>query len=186
MTQRTKIIPFVLSLLVLALGGSACQLPVSLPFLQTSTPQPTYTPYPTYTPPPPAALWEVEVLSAIRSDTFGDLYYEASTNTVFLILTIQYTWLGEETTQFFPMSVVLLQPEDSSYPGGAYTAAFYQPENTTAVQNFITTRPPIVYILPGETRIEKFSWSLSVDGTDTRLQLLFPETLPLDFVISSQ
>jgi hypothetical protein len=180
MSNRSKVIPFILAVLILTLGGSGCQMPGGLEFLQDSTPYPTYTPYPS------PERWDVQVLSATRSTSFGDLYYEDSTNTTFYIVTIQYTYLGKDTAQFFPMSVLLLFPENSSYAGGAYTVGFYQPEDTTAVQNFINVQPPIIFMQPGETRIEKFAWGFLTTMADTRFKILFPETEPIDFEFSGE
>jgi hypothetical protein len=179
-----------LAFLLLTISAIACS---SAQFFPTATPYPTFTPYPTlapyptYTPNPPTMTpvpenWSVKVMSAIKSRTFGEWFYEESVNGEYVIITIEYTYLGRETTGFSPQSVVLLFPDDSSWPGYALAATDYQSENNNKVMNFFNQGPILTYIKPGQTKIEKFGWGLTV-STDTKYRLLFPETKPIDITI---
>ena len=130
MTRRIQFQTLLLGLLVLAFLSSGCSAYKKLPFFSTATPYPTNTPYPTTTPyptatsyptltpfptftpyptftPPPTQVpvmynWDVKVLSVAKSLTFGTWYYDASQNSEFIILTIEYTNKGQETHHFLP------------------------------------------------------------------------------------
>ena len=170
--------------MVLSLSILACS---SGQFLATATPYPTLTPYPTYTPNPPTATpipprWDVKILSAIKSKSFGEWYYADDVKSEYIIVTIEYTYRGDTTTQFSPQSVVLLFPDGSSWPGYALSATDYQPENNSKVTNFYNQGPVLTYIRPGQTKVEKFGWGLTINS-DTKYRLLFPEMEPIDITI---
>ena len=173
-----------LACMVLSLSILACS---SGQFFATATPYPTLTPYPTYTPNPPTATtipprWDVKILSAIKSKSFGEWYYADDVKSEYIIVTIEYTYRGDTTTQFSPQSVVLLFPDGSSWPGYALSATDYQPENNSKVTNFYNQGPVLTYIRPGQTKVEKFGWGLTINS-DTKYRLLFPEMEPIDITI---
>jgi len=173
-----------LAIWVLILSTIACS---SGQFLATATPYPTLTPYPTYTPNPPTATpiparWDVKVLSAIKSKSFGEWYYAEDLKSEYIIVTLEYTYRGERTTSFSPQTVILLFPDGSSWPGYALSATDYQPENSNKVTNFYNQGPILNYIKPGQTKVEKFGWGLTINS-DKKFFLLFPETKPIDIKI---
>lgn len=158
-------------------------------FLATATPYPTLTPYPTYTPNPSTATpvparWEVKVVSAVKSKSFGEWYYADDVKSEYIIVTLEYTYRGDQTVPFSPQTVVLLFPDGSSWPGYALSATDYQPENTSKVTNFYNQGPILNYIKPGQTKVEKFGWGLTITS-DTEYRLLFPETEPIDVKIGN-
>lgn len=189
MISQIRFQTIVIGLLIILLSSSGCQVINAMTFSATPTLNPTYTPYPTYTlyptytPLPPTEtplpkLWTVKVLSAVKSLTFGTWYFAASQNTEYLIATIEYTYNGQEPIQFSPQSLVLLDPEGSTYPGSALTVTNYQAENSNIVNNFTAESPILTYIRPGQTKIERFGWALIV-FPDTKFILLFPQTEPI-------
>jgi hypothetical protein len=102
----------------------------------------------------------------------------------YVIVTIEYTYLGRETTEFSPQSVVLLFPDNSSWPGYALAATDYQSESNNKVMNFFNQGSILTYIKPGETKIEKVGWGVGI-STDTHYRLFFPETEPIDITIEN-
>ena len=213
--NRPNIQLAILALMIILFSTSGCGGFNALPFIATKTPYPTYTPYPTvtpyptitdyptytpyptftevptYTPAPPTAtpipaLWNVKVISVEKSLNFGNLIFTKAQNSEFLIITIEYTNMGQNRTDFSPMSVLLLFPDGSSYPGGAYTVYDYQSESSNKVTNFITEEPIINYLNPGETRREKFAWVMWTGNVDKKFLLLFPETKPIDVIVPNQ
>jgi len=196
MSSRKKLHTMIFGLLVVMFSTIGCAVFNTLPIVATATPYPTYmpyptyTPYPTFTPPPPTVTpvpehWSVKVMSAIKAPTFGDWLYPEDQNAEFVIITIEYTYMGQDTTEFSPQSLVLLFPDGSSHPGAAFTATNYQSDGATTVKNLTTESSLILtYIRPGQTKIESFGWGLISTG-DTKYRLLFPETKPIDIVVDN-
>src|SRR3972149_11511114 len=151
------------SLLFLALfSSSGCSvvdafpLPPPLPPYPTLTPYPTDTPFPTPTLSPPTATpiadqWEVKIISATKSLVFGGLLYTETMNMEFLIVTIEYTNLRQETIEFHPGSLVLVYPDGSSYPGYSQIVNVSQAEGASVVIDLVKEIPPIIYAKPGQT-----------------------------------
>jgi hypothetical protein len=194
MNSHKRLQTVIFDLLFVMFSTSGCAVLNALPFMATATPYPTYTPYPTFTPPSPTVTlvperWSVKVISTVMARGFGVLYFTDEQKAEFLIITIEYTYLGQKTTEFSPMSVVLLFPAGSTYPGGAIATTFYQSESNSTVTNFTTEAPILTYIKPGQTKIEKFGWGLTSDGNThyagTKLRLLFPETKSIDITIGN-
>jgi hypothetical protein len=207
MKRRIQFQTLLLGLLILAILTSGCSAYKKLPFFSTATPYPTNTPYPTTTPyptatayptltpfptftpyptftPPPTQVpvmynWDVKVLSVTKSLTFGTWYYDTSQNSEFIIMTIEYTNKGQETITFYPMSVVLVFPENSTFPGASLAASLYQPEGSTIVRSFDNDGPVISYISPGQTKTDQFAWAVAA-LTDNHYKLLFPGMDPID------
>ncbi len=158
-----------------------CSSTNSLPFIATATPYPTYTPFPTFTPLPPQPTltptperWSVHVLRALRAPTFGDLFFKKGDKYEYLIVTVQYSFAGTYTYRFFPMSVELVYPEGSGWPGFAAAAEAYQAEGDDYVMDFYNEPTLYSLIKPGETHTDKFAWTIPVGGEE-RYLLFFPE-----------
>ena len=188
MNHRARLQAMTFRLLIVMFITMGCATS-TLPFIATATPYPTYTPYPTFTPLPPTATpvpdrWKVKVISAVKAQTFGEWFFEESLKAEYIIITIEYTYMGQETTEFSPQSVVLLLPEGSTWPGYAVAATEYQAENNIKVTDFFNQGPIITFMRPGQTKIEKFGWGFTASA-DKKYRLLFPETEPIDITISN-
>jgi len=174
----------IFGLLLVFFSTIGCATFETLPFISTATPYPTYTPAPPTSTPIPER-WSVKVISAIKALTFGDRYYTEDQKSEFLIITIEYTYNGQDTTEFSPQSVILLFPDNSSYPGAAFAATDYQAEGYSTVTDFATQAPILAFIRPGQTKTEKFGWGLP-SIADTKYRLLFPETKPIDITVDNR
>jgi len=195
MINQMRFQTMIIGMFIILLSSSGCQAINAMTFNPTPTLNPTYTPYPTYTlyptytPLPPTEtplpkLWTVKVLSAVKSLTFGTWYFPTTQPGEYLIATIEYTFNGQEPIQFSPQSLVLLDPEGSTYPGSALTVTNYQAEDSNVVNNFTAESPILTYIRPGQTKIERFGWALRV-FPDTKFILLFPQTEPIDVIVNN-
>jgi len=186
--KRSRTVIFGL-LIVMVFSTIGCATINTLPFIATATPYPTYTPFPTFTPPPPTATpvperWSVKVISTTKAQTFGNWFLTEDKKAEIIIVTIEYTYMGQEMTEFYPMSVVLLFPDGSTYPGFGITAFYYQPESNVNVRNFMKEGATLTFIKPGQTKTEKFGWELLSSG-DLKFRILFPETKPIDITIEN-
>lgn len=174
--------------LVVFLITASCEASSAIPFLATATPYPTYTPLPTFTPLPPTATpvperWSMKVISAVKAQKFGEWFFEeGGPASEFILLTVEYTYHGDVAIDFYPMSVELLFPQGSYFPGLALAAGYYQPENSIVVMNFANA-PVLTTIKPGQTKVEKFGWAIFSHG-DTRFVLLFPEADPVEINVT--
>jgi hypothetical protein len=178
-------------LVLVLISTCGCSSINSLPFISSQTPlptytlYPTYTSYPTYTPAPPTATpipekWIVKVLSSTQALNCGNGFaYKASDKSKYVELTIQYTYNGQDTIEFFPGSLELLYPDGTKYPGSVLFTYDYQPENSNTFLDFYNSAPIMTFIKPGQTKIEKWCWATS-DLVDTKYLLLFPEIEPID------
>jgi hypothetical protein len=174
-------------------------------FLATPTPDPTYTPlptlipyatltsYPTYTSIPPTATptitptpkvgdtvvgprWKVKVVKVETATEFGDYYLEATSNHRFVIVTLEYTYLGPGKAEFIPESVILVYTGSTGLTGWAQTTSLYRGEISSEVIDFDETAR--VYYLESKTsRTEAFVYEFNKDYADFRLY--FPEIQPI-------
>ncbi len=187
MTSRPKLQMTSFALLIVFFATIGCSVSSAVPLGATATPLPTYTPHPSLTPAstltaPVADRWKVEILSATKSLKFGTWAYDKEQKAEFLIVTVRYTYLGQEPIEFSPQSIVLLFPNTSSDPGVALAVGYYQPEGVGAVINFGTQSPGLVLTKPGQTKTERLGWSL-FSSKDTAYRLFFPETRSIDFTL---
>jgi len=183
MKSHKRLQTMIFGLLIVMFSTCGCAFVNSLPFIATQTPYPTYTPFPPTATPVPAR-WTVEILSTIKAQTFGTWYYTQDQPADFIIVTIEYTYHGQETTEFSPMSVVLLFQDGSSFPGFGAVPQYYQTENNNTVVNLLTQGAFFTYIKPEQIKIEKFGWGIT-PPTDTKYRLLFPETPAIDIVVEN-
>lgn len=189
MKRRTGIISKTIFLLTILFFTIACLSTNSVPFISTATPYPTNTPFPTYTQAPPTFTpipqrWTVRIISAVKSLSFGEYFYSEEDESEFVILTIEYSYMGQDTIPFYPGSLVLVYPEGSLYPGWSLNSYSYQAENSAIVNDMYNDAPIITYISPGQTKIEKFGFQMSSDE-ETHYILVFPEVEPIDFTINT-
>jgi cytochrome c5 len=155
--------------------------------LPTLTANSTYTPYPTYTAVPPASAptqaplaavgdtveggnWRVTVTQAETGDEFGPYYFDTGATTHFVILTLEYTYLGSERRVFTPESVVLVYT-GSGLTGWTETPALYQGESYFEVTNFAESAVAF-NMFSGDSRTEQFAYDFPIPYTD--FVLLFP------------
>lgn len=159
----------------------------------TLTPYPTSTAYPTYTPIPPTATptqiaprsvgqtvigprWRVRVTKAESGTEFGTFYLTEDATTQMVIITLEYTYLGSESTSFYPESVVLVHTGEERLRGWARNPALYQGQYSSHVVDF-TEEVTTQFVNSGDTRTEIFVYSFNKDFTS--FLLYFPETTPI-------
>lgn len=161
-----------------------CSATNNLPFIATATPYATYTPYPTYTPAAPTATpiaprWSVRVLQVIHAPSFGDLIYKKADGYDFLVVTLTYTYTGQYTVRFYPSSLVLMYPEGSWYAGFSSLVHAYEDREKQQVFDFYEGPATFVLLNRGETRTDRFAWTIPAGG-ESRYKLLFPELEPIE------
>ncbi|MBL7182904.1 MAG: hypothetical protein ISS50_00475 [Anaerolineae bacterium] len=173
-------------------------VPTASPY-PTYTPVPTATPYPTYTPLPPTPTptavpltatptpvstptvgdtvigshWKVKVVKVETGDEFGPRGFEEDARNHFVIVTLEYTYLGAGRAEFFPESVVLVYTGSTGLQGWAQTPILHRGEFSSQVVDF-TEDVAVNYLDSGDTRTEVFVYEFRDTYTDFRLY--FPET----------
>jgi hypothetical protein len=160
---------FILFLVAFLLGCGTLSNLVS-----TATPYPTYTPFPPTATPKPD-LWSVKVNSVTTAGEFGT-YSPTDENMRFIILSIEYTYRGEEAVAFFPESLVLTDMT-GMHIGWSRTPSLYQGDGNTNIILF-TSDTVMSQISPGKTVNDIFVWIFPKDRS--KFQLFFPESKALE------
>ena len=98
-----------------------------------------------------------------------------------VIVTIEYTYLGQGRAEFSPETVVLMNTSTVGLVGWARTAELYQAEDNSRIVDF-DKESLTNYLDSGETKTEVFIWEFPGNYTDFRL--FFPETEAIDITLS--
>jgi len=144
---------------------------------QDDEPQATSTPTPASTPTIGDTVigphWKVKVVEVETGDEFGPFGFVEGTKNHFVIVTLEYTYLGPGRAEFFPESVVLVYTGSTGLQGWARKTTLYRGEISSHVVDF---REEVVvnYLDSGETRTETFVYEFRKEYADFRLY--FPET----------
>jgi hypothetical protein len=159
----------------------------------TVTPYPTYTPYPTFTPVPhivdsapvsPAAVgetvvgprWKVKVVKVETASEYEGFSFKAGTNRRFVIVTLEYTYLGSEEVELYPESVLLVHT-GTGLKGYVRTPALYKAGYARDVTNFSNSFVTS-YLKPKSSETDTFIYEFDPEYTD--FLLYFPETVPIE------
>lgn len=117
--------------------------------------------------------WKVKVIKVETGDEFGPFGFEEGTKNHFVIVTLEYTYLGPDRAEFFPESVILVYTGNTGLKGWARKTALYRGEISSQVVHF-AEEVIVNYLDSGETRTETFIYEFRKEYTDFRL--FFPET----------
>jgi hypothetical protein len=180
--MKKHYIKFLITFIALVILLSGCgQLSSVIP---TATAYPTYTPLPTFTPLPTPipSRWDVKVLSVTTPKDFDGFVPKVDTSR-FIVIAIEYTYQGLESTVFSPASLILLNMTTSApsqYEGMNGPPIRYQPEGITSTIS-LSDESPIISMSQGKTRIDKFGWVFPKALTNFRLY--FPEMEAIDITV---
>lgn len=188
-----KTIGVILATLLLAECGApstpipptATPYPTLTPY-PTVTPYPTNTPFPTYTPLPSTATpvppaWNVKLTSVTTNTQFGD--YEVTdkgTKTQFIIITLEYTYQGQERVTFSPESVVLAYTGQEGFTGWAKLPTLYRPDDSSNDIDF-DTAAQAKYLSTGANHTDVFVWQFNKDYKE--FMLYFPGTDVIEITV---
>ncbi len=162
----------------------------------TPTLYPTYTPYPTstpviptFTPGPPkfaevgeeiaSENWKMRVVSAQPVLEYGGEVLPSNDNLQFIVITVEYQYLGKYKMDFYPEAVMLVQLKDNQQAfGGIYFPKFYRNVKSKDPASFeTTTYIQVTDPYPNDQVTGEFVYKFPKESIE--FLLLFPESQPI-------
>ncbi len=146
----------------------------------TSTPSPTPIP-PTSTPISTPTVgdtvigsrWKIKVTKVETADEFGTYYFKEDSANHFVIVTLEATYLGSETREWFPESVLLAHTGNDGFTGWVRIPNLYKGMFSSQITDF-SEMVTVNFAQPETVLKETFLFEFPKDYTDFRLY--FPET----------
>jgi hypothetical protein len=180
-TQTAKPTPIPTETSPEEINATATRIAAAIFATQTAEP----TPIPTETPiPTPVSFaevgdtvispnWEVKVLEVRTDSEFETMHFsDQNTTTHFVIITLEYTYLGSKTIKWSPEGIILVHTGER-LEGWSRTPTFYQTEFSTSLTNF-TEDVIFISARPQVPEIATLVYRFPQDFVDFRLY--FPET----------
>ncbi|WP_420628188.1 hypothetical protein [Candidatus Leptofilum sp.] len=124
------------------------------------------------------ARWEVEIISSEAAQEFDTWHFPDGSENIMVILTIEYTYHGQDRELFLPESITLVHTGTEGFSGWGRTASLYRAEGTSQIVD-LTDESLVNYLDPGGTRTDTFVWEWPNDKY-TEFRLFFPEIEAID------
>lgn len=196
--KRIALVTFCISIVTLLTSCGLLDSQIQQAVVQTQaawTPVPTFTPYPTFTPlpiPPTSTpisnqkigdevvgtRWKVKVTKVETASEFGTWNFPAGSTNYFVIVTVDYTYLGSEKISFYPEGVTLVDV-GTELTGWSRTPRLYRNENSEIIDFSVDSK--VMILKSGDTHIDTFAYEFP--NYYKEFILYFPETLPIEIQV---